>query len=77
VVALGTPAELARKLGRSQRLELEVARGDEETVLRLLTEAPGVSAHRKNGTIVAAGQSGRLSLGWSHRWPPPGCASSG
>jgi len=55
VVALGTAAELARKLGRSQRLELEVARGDEETVLRLLTEAPGVSAHRENGTIVAAG----------------------
>ena len=55
LVALGTPAELARKLGRSQRLELEVARGDEETVLRLLTEAPGVSAHRENGTIVAAG----------------------
>jgi ABC-2 type transport system ATP-binding protein len=55
LVALGTPAELARKLGRSQRLELEVARGDEEAALRLLTEAPGVSAHRENGTIVAAG----------------------
>jgi len=55
VVALGTPAELGRKLGRSQRLELEVAPGDEEAALRLLTEAPGVSAHRENGTIVAAG----------------------
>jgi ABC-2 type transport system ATP-binding protein len=55
LVALGTPAELASKVGRSQRLELQVARDDEETVLRLLAEAPGVSAHRENGTIVAAG----------------------
>jgi ABC-2 type transport system ATP-binding protein len=55
LVAVGTPAELGRKLGRSQRLELEVAPGDEEAALRLLREAPGVSAHRENGTIVAAG----------------------
>jgi ABC-2 type transport system ATP-binding protein len=55
LVALGTPEELASKIGRSQRLELQVAHGDEETVLRLLAEAPGVSAHRENGTIVAAG----------------------
>jgi ABC-2 type transport system ATP-binding protein len=55
LIALGTPAELASKIGRSQRLELQVARGDEETALRLLQEAPGVSAHRENGTIVAAG----------------------
>ncbi len=55
VVALGTPAELANKIGRSQRLELQVAPGDEEAALRLLKEAPGVSAHRENGAIVAAG----------------------
>jgi ABC-2 type transport system ATP-binding protein len=55
LVALGTPAELASKIGRSQRLELQVARADEETVLRLLAEAPGVSAHWEDGTIVAAG----------------------
>jgi ABC-2 type transport system ATP-binding protein len=55
LLALGTPVELAAKVGRSQRLELQVARGDEEMVLRLLTEVPGVSAHRENGTIVAAG----------------------
>jgi ABC-2 type transport system ATP-binding protein len=55
LAALGTPAELASKVGRSQRLELEVEPGDEETALRLLQEAPGVSAHRENGTIVAAG----------------------
>ncbi len=55
LVALGTPAELASKVGRSQRLELQVARGDEEAALRLLAEAPGISAHRENGKIVAAG----------------------
>jgi ABC-2 type transport system ATP-binding protein len=55
VVALGTPAELASKIGRSQRLEIQVARGDEEIALRLLAEAPGVSAHREDSTIVAAG----------------------
>jgi ABC-2 type transport system ATP-binding protein len=55
VVALGTAAELAGKLGRGQRLELQVAPGDEETALRLLKEAPGVSAQRENGNIVAAG----------------------
>jgi ABC-2 type transport system ATP-binding protein len=55
LVALGTPEELASKIGRNQRLVLQVARGDEETVLRLLAEVSGVSAHRENGTIVAAG----------------------
>jgi ABC-2 type transport system ATP-binding protein len=55
LVALGTPEELAGKIGRSQRLEFQVARADEETVLHLLAAAPGVSAHREDGTIVAAG----------------------
>jgi len=58
VVALGTAEELARKLGRGQRLELKVAPGDEETALRLLQEAPGVSASRENGAIVASGAGG-------------------
>jgi len=55
VVALGTPAELASDLGKSQRLELAVASGDEETALRLLGESPGISANRENGTIIASG----------------------
>ena len=55
LVALGSAAELARKLGRGRRLELQVAPGDEEAALRLLAKAPGISAHRENGTIVAAG----------------------
>jgi ABC-2 type transport system ATP-binding protein len=54
LVALGTAEELARKIGRGQRLELEVAPGDEETALRLLKEAPGVSAHLEDGTIIAS-----------------------
>jgi len=55
LVALGTPEELARKNGHGQRLELEVAPGDEETALRLLMQAPGVSAHREDGSIIATG----------------------
>ncbi len=55
IVAMGTPEELANKIGRTQRLELQVERGDEETALRLLNEAPGVSAHRKDGVLIAAG----------------------
>jgi ABC-2 type transport system ATP-binding protein len=55
LVALGTPAELAHRLGHSQRLEIEVERADVEKTLRLLAAAPGISAHREDGTIVAAG----------------------
>jgi ABC-2 type transport system ATP-binding protein len=55
LVALGTAAELARKLGRGQRLELQVAPGDEETALRLLEKVPGVAAHREDGILIASG----------------------
>jgi ABC-2 type transport system ATP-binding protein len=54
MVALGTPAELARKLGCGQRLELEVAPGNVETALHLLKKVSGVSAYRENGTIIAS-----------------------
>lgn len=54
LVALGTPAELARKVGRGQQLELEVAAGDQEKALRLLGTAPGVSAHPEDGRIIAS-----------------------
>jgi ABC-2 type transport system ATP-binding protein len=63
LVALGTAAELARKLGRGQRLELAVAPGDEETALQLLRQSPGVSAYREDGTIVAAGAGGETIPG--------------
>jgi ABC-2 type transport system ATP-binding protein len=55
LVALGTPAELALKSGRGQRLELQVDHEDEETALRLLKGALGVSAYREDGAIVATG----------------------
>jgi len=61
LVALGTAAELASKVGCSQQLELQVARGDEETALRLLKEAPGVSAYREDGAIIASG-AGRETI---------------
>ena len=60
-MALGTAAELARKLGRGRRVELQVAPGDEETALRLLKEAPGVSAYREDGAIIASG-AGRETI---------------
>jgi ABC-2 type transport system ATP-binding protein len=55
LVALGTAAELARKFGGGQQLELAVAPGDEEIALHVLKEAPGVSAYRKDGAIIASG----------------------
>jgi ABC-2 type transport system ATP-binding protein len=55
LAALGTAAELARQLGHGQRLELQVAPGDEETALRLLKETLGVSAHREDGVLIASG----------------------
>ena len=61
LVALGTAADLARKLGRGRRVELQVAPGDEETALRLLKEAPGVSAYREDGAIIASG-AGRETI---------------
>ena len=56
LVALGTPPELARKLGRSQRLEIEVAPGDREKALGMLAATPGFSEAREEAdTIVASG----------------------
>jgi ABC-2 type transport system ATP-binding protein len=56
LVALGTPAELARKLGRSHRLEIEVAPGDREKVLEMITATAGFSEPREEAdTIVASG----------------------
>ena len=41
LVALGTPAQLAQRLGRSQRLEIEVATGDVPRARELLQAVPG------------------------------------
>jgi ABC-2 type transport system ATP-binding protein len=56
LVALGTPAELARKVGRSQQLEVEVAAEDQERALDILAATPGLSEARLDAsTIVASG----------------------
>ncbi len=56
LVALGTPAELARQLGRSQRLEIEVAPGQVPTALQVVrglldTQEPSL----ENGKVTVVG----------------------
>jgi ABC-2 type transport system ATP-binding protein len=63
LLALGTASELSGRVGRGRRLELEVAPGDEEKALRLLAEAPGVSAGWEDGAIVAAGMGREIIPG--------------
>jgi len=56
LVALGTPAELARRLGRSQRLEVDVAPEDVPTTLRVLDARLGVAdPEHVNGKIMVVG----------------------
>jgi ABC-2 type transport system ATP-binding protein len=56
LVALGTPSELARKLGRSQRLEIEVAPDGVSTALDLLQRTAGVAdPTEEDGTISVVG----------------------
>lgn len=56
LVALGTPAELALKLGRSQRLEVEVAPEHVPTTLETLETQFGITdATQKNSTITVIG----------------------
>ena len=56
LVALGTPAELALKLGRSQRLEIDVAPEHVPTALEILRTQFGMTdPAQKNGTITVIG----------------------
>jgi len=56
LVALGTPAELALKLGRSQRLEIEVVPEHVPAALELLKTQFGITdATQKDGTITVIG----------------------
>ncbi|MEJ2732833.1 MAG: ABC transporter ATP-binding protein [Anaerolineae bacterium] len=56
LVALGTPSELARKLGRSQRLEIEVAPEGVSTTLDVLQRTAGMAdPTAENGTISVVG----------------------
>jgi ABC-type multidrug transport system ATPase subunit len=62
LVALGTPLELARRLGRSQRLEIEVAPGDHEKVLEMLAATPGFSEVREEGDAIFASGAEREAI---------------
>jgi ABC-2 type transport system ATP-binding protein len=61
LVALGTPAELARKLGRSQHLQIEVAPEGVPAALEVLRSRLGISdptlagLAQENGTLNVAG----------------------
>ncbi len=56
LVALGTPADLARQLGRSQRLEIEVAPDGLPKALDVLQTTLGViEPAREDGTITLVG----------------------
>lgn len=56
LVALGTPAELARRLGRSQRLEVDVASKDVPAALEVLRAQLGASdPEHVNGKIMVVG----------------------
>jgi ABC-2 type transport system ATP-binding protein len=56
LVALGTPAELARRLGRSQRLEIDVAPESVPAALEVLEARLGTTdSALENGTITVIG----------------------
>lgn len=56
LVALGTPSELARQLGRSLQLEIEVASDNLAVALDVLQEIEGIAEPTtQNGTITLVG----------------------
>ena len=56
LVALGTTAELAGQVGRSQRLEIEVDPGSMTAALGVLQSSPGITdASREDGTLRVVG----------------------
>lgn len=52
LVALGTPSELARQLGRSRRLEIEVDHADLETAHGILQGAFDAEFDREDGALL-------------------------
>jgi ABC-2 type transport system ATP-binding protein len=52
LVALGTPAELARQVGRSQRLEIEVDPQGMARAVEILKDAPGTSGLSQDGDVI-------------------------
>jgi ABC-2 type transport system ATP-binding protein len=62
LAAIGTPAELARKLGRSQRLEIEVAAEETASALAVVrTVVGGAEPEQQGGTIIIVG-AGREAI---------------
>lgn len=56
LVAIGTPHELARSLGRNVSVEFELAPGSADQALQALRDLPvQVSAGQRNGTVVVNG----------------------
>jgi ABC-2 type transport system ATP-binding protein len=56
LVALGTPAELARRLGRSQRLEIDVASDQVPAALEVVGAVQGIpEPELENGRIMVVG----------------------
>lgn len=52
LVALGTPAELARQVGRSQRLEIEVDPQGTVRAVEILSNIPGISGLSQDGDVI-------------------------
>lgn len=52
LVALGTPAELARQVGRSQRLEIEVDPQGMARAVEILQDAPDTSRLSQDGDVI-------------------------
>jgi len=59
LIAMGSPAELARRLGRSQRLEIEVAAEEQVAALDVLAASMG------RGNV--APQNGKIAVTGAHR----------
>jgi ABC-2 type transport system ATP-binding protein len=62
IVAQGPPRELARQLGNSNRVEIEVALDDTPAALRLLNALPGVDAVDGGHGSLSARGLGRESI---------------
>lgn len=62
LVAIGTPAELAEKLGRSLRLEIEVALQDQAVVLDILQRARGIGTPTKEDGVISVAGADREAI---------------
>jgi len=62
LVAMGTPAELARELGGRQRLEIELAPQGLPSALAVLNQMPGLALDDPNPPLVGERGSGGLQL---------------